>query len=120
ETASYRGQDARVTRGRDARDTQGRSLGLLTEDARDTVATEKAPDPFFGRAEKQSQFATGGNELSPFEKREYELLLGAAPRPNEANDLCQKTEIRGLKTDDGGQKRKNLPFDNPRAGVCRY
>ncbi|MBN1457856.1 MAG: hypothetical protein JW912_08390, partial [Sedimentisphaerales bacterium] len=28
ETASYRGQDARVTRGRDARDTQGRSLGL--------------------------------------------------------------------------------------------
>ena len=53
------GQDARLTRGRDARDTE---------------------------CAKQSQFAAGQEKLSAFEKREYELLLGTAPTPNEAND----------------------------------
>lgn len=64
-----RGQDVRVTRGRDARDTE---------------------------CAKQSQSAEGQKELNDFEKREYELLIGAASTPNEANSPQR------------------------RAGVCRY
>ncbi len=77
ETASSRGQDARVTRGRDARDTE---------------------------CAEQSQSAAGEEELSAFEKREYELLLGAAPMSNEANDSQRRTEDKDQKTDDGGRK----------------
>ena len=96
---SYRGQslpracrgDARVTRGRDARDTE---------------------------CAKQSQFSTAQEELSPFEKREYELLIGALPQRNKANDSHLNTEIRGQSTEDKGPKtakrrrRETL--------VCRY
>jgi len=47
---------------------------------------KKALDPFFGEPlEKQSQSAGGQEELSAFEKREYELLLGVPPRANKAN-----------------------------------
>jgi hypothetical protein len=44
------------------------------------------------RAEKRSQSGVGREELSAFEKREYELFVGAAPTPNEANDPQQRTE----------------------------
>jgi len=81
EAASDRGQDARETRGRDARDT--------------ALATECA---------KQSQSGEGQNELSAFEKRKYELLLGAAPRRNKANHLQQNAEIKGDKTEGGNMK----------------
>ncbi len=79
-----RGQDARVTRGRDARDTE---------------------------CEKQSQSAAGEEELSAFEKREYELLLGAAATPNKANDPQWATGT-------GGREAANRP--RRQAGVCRY
>jgi len=88
-------------------------------EARQAEDVKKAPDPFFGDSlEKQSQSAMAQNELSAFEKREYELLLGAAPTPNKANGLQQRREDRGQKTDDGGRetdiglRRKTL--------VCRY
>jgi len=93
---SYRGQDARVTRGRDARDTDGETRG---RDARDT------------ECEKQSQSAAGEEELSAFEKREYELLLGAAATPNKANDPQWATGT-------GGREAANRP--RRQAGVCRY
>jgi hypothetical protein len=70
------------------------------QDARDTECA------------KQSQSAAGLEELSAFEKREYELLLGAAPTPNEANDSQPKTVNRPL--------RQAHPIDKPVAGVCRY
>ena len=91
-----RGQDARVTRGRDARDTG---------------AIEEAPGPFFGGVEKQSQSAAGKGELSAFEKREYELLLGAAATPNKANDPQRPAGT-------GGREAENRP--RRQAGVCRY
>jgi len=76
-----RGQDARVTRGRDARDAE---------------------------CEKQSQSAEGEEGLSAFEKREYELLLGAAPTRNEANDSLGKAE-------DSGARRKKV---DSRLRIC--
>jgi len=92
-----------IYHGRDARETQGRDA-LATEEQRQCA--------------KQSQSAGGENELSSFEKKEYELLLGAAPRPNKANDSQQGAEHRGQKTEvvarktDVGLRRKTL--------VCRY
>ncbi|MBN2313220.1 MAG: hypothetical protein JXM79_04780 [Sedimentisphaerales bacterium] len=80
EAVPSRGQDARVTRGRDARDT---------------------------KCEKQSQFATDREELSPFEQKEYELLTRITPRPNKANFSHQKAEITGQKANDGGQNMEN-------------
>jgi hypothetical protein len=68
------------------RQTQGRDA-LATEARRDSV-------------EEQSQFAADQEELSAVEKREYELLLGAAPTPNKANDPQQETP-------DAGQKPEN-------------
>ena len=87
-----RGQDARLTRGRDARDTE---------------------------CAKQSQFATDQEELSAFEKREYELLLSSAPRPNKANDLQQRMEGRGQRTESRPQ-RQAPQIGKPGVGVCRY
>ena len=88
---------------------------------------KKAPDPFFGEPlKKQSQSAAAQNELSAFEKKEYELLLGAPPRANKANDSRGKSEDRGQKTEDREprtekrRRRETLPFDKLRAGVCRY
>jgi hypothetical protein len=94
EAVSYHGQDARVTRGRDARDT-----------ARATL-------------KKQSQSAAGQNDLSSFKKREYELLIGATPPRNKANDSHLKTEDRGQKTEVGGQKTEKRR--RREALVCRY
>jgi len=88
-------------------------------EARQAEDVKKAPDPFSGDSlEKQSQSAAGQEDLSAFEKREYELLLGKVPRPNKANDLQQRTENREQKTKvaarktDVGLRRKTL--------VCRY
>ncbi|MBN2314488.1 MAG: hypothetical protein JXM79_11200 [Sedimentisphaerales bacterium] len=85
EADSYRGQDARVTRGRDARDT--------------ARATECA---------KQSQFSTAQNDLNAFEKREYELLLGAVPVPNKANDPQQRMELGHRVVEESPLDRQNL------------
>ncbi|MEJ2705219.1 MAG: hypothetical protein P8Z79_22490, partial [Sedimentisphaerales bacterium] len=75
---------------------------------RDALATECA---------KQSQSAAAQEELSAFEKKEYELLLGTPSAANKANDAQEKTEVEGRRTDDGqktgvGLRRKTL--------VCRY
>ena len=95
--------------------------------AKEAEEVKKAPDPFFGDPlEKQSQSAAAQNELSAFEKREYELLIGTPPRPNKANDPHGKSEDRGQKTEGRGRmtekrrRRDTLPFDKLRAGVCRY
>ncbi len=126
--AMHDGQDARVTRGRDARDTQGR-------DALATPCVTRGPDAHDTQCAKQSQSvkndmpdrsAVGLEELSAFEKREYELLLGAVTNPNEANDSHQKTEVGEQRTEDRGLKtekssrRQAHPIDKPVAGVCRY
>ena len=66
------------------------------QDARDTECA------------KQSQSATGEEGLSAFEKREYELLLGAAPASNEANDSLGKAE-------DSGARRKKV---DSRLRIC--
>jgi hypothetical protein len=60
---------------------------------------------------KQSQSAGGEDELSAFEKREYALLLGAAPAPNKANDPQQRPE-------DAGQKAETSRRSE--VTVCRY
>ena len=76
------------------------------------AATEKVPDTIFGeRVEKQSQCAGGEEELSPFEKREYELLARSAPRPNKANDPQWTAGTRDRKTENRPRKQ---------ARVCRY
>jgi hypothetical protein len=93
---SYRGRDARETQGRDA---------LATEARRDS-------------AEKQSQSAAADQDLSSFEKREYELLLGTASTRNKANDSHQKTEVGGQRTGVRGQKTENRL--RREALVCRY
>ena len=69
---------------------------------RDALATEY---------EKQSQSAAGAEELSAFEKKEYELLLGGAPASNEANDSQRRTEDRD-QTAANRLQRKTF--------VCRY
>lgn len=57
---------------------------------------KKAPDPFFGDSlEKQSQSAEAQNDLSAFEKREYELLTRIAPRPNKANFFAAEDRNQG-------------------------
>jgi len=86
------------------RQTQGRDA-LATEARRDSV-------------EEQSQFAADPEELSAFEKREYELLLGAAPTPDKANDPQQKTQDAGQKTQDEGRKTENSL--RRKVTVCRY
>ena len=95
--------------------------------AKQADEVKKAPDPFFGDLlEKQSQSAAAQNELSAFEKREYELLIGTPPRPNKANDPHGKSEDRGQKIEGRGRmtekrrRRDTLPIDKLRAGVCRY
>ncbi|MFC1633871.1 hypothetical protein ACFL5Z_03450 [Planctomycetota bacterium] len=85
-----RGQDARVTRGRDALDT----------------------------LEKQSQSGAAQNDLSSFEKKEYELLIGATPPPNKANPTQREAEKRGQRAEAKGHstgKRRRRE-----ALVCRY
>jgi len=91
-------------RGRDARETQGRDA-LATEEGRECA--------------KQSQSTVAQNDLSPFDKREYELLTRTATKQNKANDPHQKAEDRGRRTEKG-LRRQALPFDKLRAGVCRY
>ncbi|MFC1633782.1 hypothetical protein ACFL5Z_02985, partial [Planctomycetota bacterium] len=86
--ATCRGRDARETRGRDA---------LATGERRECA--------------KQSQSATAQNDLSSFEKREYELLTGTTPPPNKANDPHRKTEVGGRKTENRLRRQ---------ALVCRY
>jgi len=93
--AMHDGQDARVTRGRDARDTLEKN-----------------------ECAKQSQSAVDLEKLSAFDKREYELLLGAATTPNEANDSHQKTEVGEQRTGVRGQKTENRL--RREALVCRY
>ena len=86
-----------------------------SEDNKENSATPSTPrgqDARDAECAKQSQSAAGLEELSAFEKREYELLLGAAPTPNEANDSQPKTVNRPL--------RQAHPIDKPVAGVCRY
>jgi hypothetical protein len=80
------------------------------QDARDTLEKNECA--------KQSQSAVGLEELSAFEKREYELLLGAATIPNEANDSHQKTEVGRQRTGVRGQKTENKL--RREALVCRY
>ena len=104
EAATYRGQACPEQRRGNARDTQGRDA-LATEARRDSV-------------EEQSQFAADQEELSSFEKREYELLLGAAPTPDKANDPQQKTQDAGQKTQDEGRKTENSL--RRKVMVCRY
>jgi len=80
--------------------------------AKEAEEVKKAPDPFLGKPlKKQSQSAVAKSELSPFEKREYELLLGTPPRPNKANDPQRAAGT-------GGRKAENRP--RKQAGVCRY
>ena len=94
-------KDTYKIQGRDALDTQGR-------DALGTASLKK-----------QSQSGAAQNDLSAFEKREYELLIGATPPPNKANYSHQNTEIRGQRTAQS-RRRETLPFDKLRAGSCRY
>jgi hypothetical protein len=93
--AMHDGQDARVTRGRDARDTLEKN-----------------------ECAKQSQSAAADQDLSSFEKREYELLLGTASTRNKANDSHQKTEVGGQRMGARGQKTENRL--RREALVCRY
>jgi len=80
---------------------------------------KKAPDPFLGDPlKKQSQSAEAQNELSAFEKREYELLLGATPPPNKANDSHRKTKDRCQRTEGGGQK--TVKRRRRETLICRY
>jgi hypothetical protein len=79
-------------RGRDAHETQGR----------DALATECA---------KQSQSAAASEELSPFERKEYELLTRTSPRRNKADFSRRRTEFAGQKTENR-LRRETL--------VCRY
>jgi hypothetical protein len=91
-------------RGRDARETQGR----------DALATGARRD----RLQKQSQSAAADQDLSSFEQREYELLLGTASARNKANDSRRKTEVGGQRTGVRGQKTENKL--RREALVCRY
>ena len=75
---------------------------------RDALATQCA---------KQSQSAADREELSAFEKREYELLLGAAPTPDKANPDVHR-DNRRRQTEDGGQKVENSL--RRKVMVCRY
>jgi hypothetical protein len=50
-----------------------------------------------------SQSAVVSEELSAFEKKEYGLLFGAVPTPNEADFSQQRTEVRGQKTEGGNR-----------------
>jgi hypothetical protein len=146
-----RGRDARETQGRDAlatvcqtqgrdalatvcqtqgRDalatvcqTQGRdALATVCQtQGRDALATEEGRE-----CAKQSQSAAAQNDLSSFERTEYELLTRTATGRNKANFSQPRTEISRQKAEVGGRRtekglrRQALPFDKLRAGVCRY
>jgi hypothetical protein len=88
------GELKRLQRMRKQNQAETAETEAISYRGRDALATECA---------KQSQFAGGENELSAFEKREYELMLGATPTPNEANDPYQKTEDRGQRSEDRKQ-----------------
>ena len=60
---------------------------------------------------KQSQSAGGEDNLTPFMKREYELLIGTPSMSNKANDSQPKAGFRDPKT--GNRLRRQT-------GVCRY
>ena len=80
--------------------------------ARQAEEAKKAPDPVLAEPlKKQSQSAARQEELSAFDKREYELLVGTPSRRNKANDSRQSAEIRGRMTEKGCRRE---------AGVCRY
>ena len=86
------------------RQTQGR-------DALATACLTRGPDAADTQCAKQSQFAADKEELSAFEKREYELLLGAAPTPNKANDPQEKSPEAGREAENSLQRK---------VMVCRY
>jgi hypothetical protein len=92
QAASCRGRDALAT----AHETQGR----------EALATAREAE-----CAKQSQFSGGEEELSAFEKREYELLTTIPPRPNKANDPQWAAGIRNRRAEHRPRKQ---------AGVCRY
>jgi hypothetical protein len=112
QAASYRGRDARETQGQDALATACKTQG---QDALATVRETRGRDAFATAREtecaKQSQSAEGEGELTPFKKREYELLIGTPSRSNEANDPQPKAGIRDPKTENRPRRK---------AGVCRY
>jgi hypothetical protein len=84
-----------------------------TRKANQAEEAEKAPDPVCGdHLEKQSQSGVAQNDLSSFEQKEYELLLGPASIRNKANlshvtseNRGQKTEVRGGMTENNPQKQ---------------
>jgi hypothetical protein len=103
----------RDARRREQGDDQS-AIPIPMNDNRDEAATHRETrgrDALATQCAKQSQFAVDKEELSAFEKREYELLLGAAPTPDKANDPQQKTE-------DGGQETENSL--QRKVVVCRY
>ena len=88
--------------------------GTVERQGRDALATARetqGQDALATGCAKRSQCAEGQQELSGFEKREYELLLGAPPTPNEANDPYWKPEDRGRGTE--LRPRRDVR-------VCRY
>jgi hypothetical protein len=76
------------------------------------ASTEKGPETIFeGRVEKQSQSGVDQEELTPFKKKEYELLIGTPSRSNKANDPQPKAGFKDPKTENRPRRK---------AGVCRY
>jgi hypothetical protein len=65
-----------------------------------------------------SQSAVVSEELSAFEKKEYGLLFGAVPTPNEADFSQQRTEVRGRKSEDRRQRAETGL--RGKTLVCRY
>jgi hypothetical protein len=103
EAISYRGRDAHETQGRDALTTAHETaMAKPSCGGRDARDTECA---------KQSQSAAAREELSPFEKKEYELLTQAAPRRNKANSPATDAEP-GVQEAEKRLRRGTL--------VCRY
>ncbi len=118
EAATYRGQACPERSRGNARETQGRDA-LATEcetQGRDALATQCAKQsqsvgPALSASESPDGSAADQEELSAFEKREYELLLGAAPTPDKANDPQQKTQDAGQNAENSLQRK---------VMVCRY
>jgi hypothetical protein len=105
--------------GADPRVCPGRPHGVAptinaAHRGRDALAAEARRE----HVEKQSQSGAGQNDLSAFKKREYELLLGAAPPPNKANSTQREAEKRGRRVDTKGQSTEKRRRSE--AFVCRY